>query len=110
MQVNKLTNFGIAVASHIVGVAAVTIARADHQRLTEANIEYAKGIAQPHMLRHACGYAPANRGSAKRKGPYRSRQGQSGWKPPSEGRETALGVAQWTRGSIMSRFYCGGGK
>ena len=46
MQVNKLMNFGIAVASLIVGVAAVTIARADHQRPTEANIEYAKGIAQ----------------------------------------------------------------
>ena len=46
MQVNKLTNFGIAVASLIVGVGAVAIARADNQRPTEANIEFAKGVAQ----------------------------------------------------------------
>ena len=45
MQV-KLTNFAIAVASFIIGVGAVAIARADNQRPTEANIEYAKGIAQ----------------------------------------------------------------
>jgi hypothetical protein len=42
----KLTNFTIAVASLIIGVGAVAIARADNQRPTEANIEYAKGIAQ----------------------------------------------------------------
>ena len=46
MQTNKLTNFGIAVASLIVGVGAVAIARADNQRPTQANIEYAKGVAQ----------------------------------------------------------------
>lgn len=46
MQINKLMNFGIAVASLIVGVGAVAIARADNQRPTEANIEYAKGVAQ----------------------------------------------------------------
>jgi hypothetical protein len=46
MRVNKLTNFGIAVASLIIGVGAVAIARADNQRPTEANIEFAKGVAQ----------------------------------------------------------------
>ena len=45
MQV-KLTNFAIAVASLIIGVGAVAIVRADNLRPTEANIEYAKGIAQ----------------------------------------------------------------
>jgi hypothetical protein len=45
MQVNKLT-FGIALASLIVGVGAVAIARADNTRPTQANIDYAKGIAQ----------------------------------------------------------------
>ena len=42
----KLTNFGIAVASLIVGLGAVAIARADNQRPTDANIEKAKAIAQ----------------------------------------------------------------
>ena len=48
MQVNKLTNFGIAVASLIVvvGVGAVAIARADNQRPTQANIDNAKGVAK----------------------------------------------------------------
>jgi hypothetical protein len=46
MQVNKRTNFGIAVASLIVGVGAVAIARADNHRPTQANIDYAKGIDQ----------------------------------------------------------------
>jgi hypothetical protein len=46
MQVNKRTNFGIAVASLVVGVGAVAIARADNHRPTQANIDYAKGIAQ----------------------------------------------------------------
>jgi len=44
MQLNKL-NFGIAVASLIVAVGTVAIARADNRRPTEANINYAKGIA-----------------------------------------------------------------
>jgi hypothetical protein len=43
MQVNKLMNFGIAVASLIVWVGA---SRADHQRPTQADIDYAKGVAQ----------------------------------------------------------------
>src|SRR5262249_32850794 len=42
----KLTNFGIAGASLIVGLAAVAIARADHPRPTNANVDYAKGVAQ----------------------------------------------------------------
>jgi hypothetical protein len=42
----KLTNFGIAGASLIVGLAAVVIARADHPRPTNANVDYAKGVAQ----------------------------------------------------------------
>src|SRR5215475_5702623 len=42
----KLTNFGIASASLIVGLAAVAIARADHPRPTNANTDYAKGVAQ----------------------------------------------------------------
>jgi hypothetical protein len=47
MQVNKLTNFGIAVASLIVvGVGGVAIAHADNQRPTQANIDFAKGVAQ----------------------------------------------------------------
>jgi hypothetical protein len=47
MQVNKLTNFGIAVASLIVvGVGAVAIARADNPPPTQANIDFAKGVAQ----------------------------------------------------------------
>jgi hypothetical protein len=41
MQVNKLMNFGIAVAS-LIGVG---VASADSQRPTQANIDYAKGIA-----------------------------------------------------------------
>jgi hypothetical protein len=45
MQV-KLTNFGIAVASLIVAVGAVAIARADNPRPTQANIDFAKGAAQ----------------------------------------------------------------
>jgi hypothetical protein len=45
MQVIKLTNFGIAVASLIVTMGTMAIARADNQRPTEANINYAKGIA-----------------------------------------------------------------
>src|SRR5262245_7096627 len=44
MRVNKLTNFGIAVASLIVGVGAA--AGADNHRPTQANIDYAKGVAQ----------------------------------------------------------------
>jgi hypothetical protein len=46
MQINKLTNFGIAVASLFIGVGTVVIARADNQRPTQANIDYAKGVAQ----------------------------------------------------------------
>jgi hypothetical protein len=42
----KLANFGIAVAGLIVGLGAVAMARADNQRPTEANIEYAMGVAQ----------------------------------------------------------------
>jgi hypothetical protein len=42
----KLTNFGIAGASLIVGLAAVVIARADHPRPTNANVDYAKDVAQ----------------------------------------------------------------
>jgi hypothetical protein len=42
----KLMNFGVVVASLVVGLGAVAIARADNQRPTEANIEYAKGVAQ----------------------------------------------------------------
>jgi hypothetical protein len=42
----KLANFGIAVAGLIVGLGAVAMARADNQRPTEANVEYAKGVAQ----------------------------------------------------------------
>ncbi len=46
MQVNKLMNVGIAVASLIVAVGVVAIARADNHRPTQANIDYAKGVAQ----------------------------------------------------------------
>ena len=46
MQLIKLTNFGIAVVSLIVGVGAVAIARADSQHATQANTDYAKGVAQ----------------------------------------------------------------
>jgi hypothetical protein len=46
MQINKLTNFGIVVASLIVGVGAVAIARQDNHRPTQANVDYAKGVAQ----------------------------------------------------------------
>jgi len=47
MQVNKLTNFGIALASLIVaGAGALAIARADNQRPTQSNIDDAKGAAQ----------------------------------------------------------------
>jgi hypothetical protein len=45
MQV-KVTNFGIAVASLVVAAGLVAIARADNQRPTEVNVEYAKGVAQ----------------------------------------------------------------
>jgi hypothetical protein len=42
----RLTNIGVAGASLIVGLAAAAIARADHPRPTNANVDYAKGIAQ----------------------------------------------------------------
>jgi hypothetical protein len=45
MQVRP-TNVGIAVASLIVAVGAVVIARADNHRPTQANIDFAKGTAQ----------------------------------------------------------------
>ena len=45
MQI-KLTKFGIAIASLIVAVGAVTIARGAGQRPTQANIDFAKGTAQ----------------------------------------------------------------
>jgi hypothetical protein len=42
----KIANIGIAVASLIVGMGAVVFARGDSQRPTQADIDYAKGIAQ----------------------------------------------------------------
>jgi hypothetical protein len=41
-----LKHFGVAVASLVVAVGAVAMARADNQRPTQANIDDAKGIAQ----------------------------------------------------------------
>jgi hypothetical protein len=45
MHVNKLTIFSAAVASLIVGVGAVAIARTANQPPSQANINYAKGVA-----------------------------------------------------------------
>jgi len=45
MQVNKLTILGAAVASLVVGVEAVAIARTGNQPPPQANIDYAKGVA-----------------------------------------------------------------
>src|SRR5215831_8474676 len=45
MQVNKLTILGAAVASLIGGVGTVAIARTRHQPPSQANIDYAKGVA-----------------------------------------------------------------
>ena len=45
MHVNKLTVLSAAVASLIVGVGAVAIARTGNQPPSQANINYAKGVA-----------------------------------------------------------------
>jgi hypothetical protein len=45
MRVNKLTASGAAVASLILGVGAVAIARTGNQPPPQANIDYAKGVA-----------------------------------------------------------------
>src|SRR5215467_7219834 len=42
----KITNFGIAVASLIVGMGAVPFAHGDSPRPTQEKIDFAKGVAQ----------------------------------------------------------------
>jgi hypothetical protein len=46
MLANKPTKLGIAVASLIAGLGIVAIGHADSQRPTQADIDYAKGVAQ----------------------------------------------------------------